>query len=88
MPGFRHHFMLMVFSHFNGSDVFHTFARLNKSIREEIPKAGLLDQDKVLRLNKNAPKINLIKNISYGLSLANNVEFTFDNESNSDRRSD
>lgn len=42
----------------------------------------------MLRLNKNAPKINLIKNISYGLSLANSVEFTFDNESNQERRSE
>ena len=51
-PGFQWNFMLEVFSHFNGSDVFHVFSRLSKKVREELPKAkGALEQEKVLRIN-------------------------------------
>ena len=47
-PGFKKNFILLVFSHFNGADLFHVLSRLNKKLRSELPEAGLLDQEKVL----------------------------------------
>ena len=51
--GFRHNYMLMVMSFFNGSDLYHIFARLNKKIREELPEAGLLEKSAEESLLKN-----------------------------------
>jgi hypothetical protein len=48
--GFKHNYLLMVISYFNGSDLFHVFGRLSKEIREELPSSGLLDQEKSLRV--------------------------------------
>ena len=42
-PGFKKNFILLVFSHFNGADLFHVLSRLNKKLRSELPEAGLLD---------------------------------------------
>lgn len=39
---------LMVFQFFDGSELFHKAALLNKQIRSELPNAGILDQEKVL----------------------------------------
>jgi hypothetical protein len=49
----RFNIMLMVISNFNGSDLLHVFARLNKNLRKEMPKAGLLDQEKLIRVKQN-----------------------------------
>ena len=42
-PGFKKNFILLVFSNFNGADIFHVLSRLNKKLRHELPDAGLLD---------------------------------------------
>ena len=57
--GFRHNFMLMVISFFNGSDLLHVFARLNKEIRKELPDSGLLDQEKILRIRQDTKIDNI-----------------------------
>ena len=44
------HFLLMVFSFLPGPDLFHRIAVLNSKLRKEIPKSGLLDQEKELTL--------------------------------------
>jgi hypothetical protein len=68
----------MVMSCFNGSDLLHIFARLNKKIREELPEAGLLDQKKVLRVKQVVERTKLLQNIKYGLQLATHIDFAFD----------
>jgi len=78
--GLKHHLMLTVMSHFSGSDVFHIFARLSRSIRAELPTAGLLDQEKVIRMKRDASFINLIKKIKYGVSLVDTVDFLFEDK--------
>ena len=42
-PVFKWNYMLLVFSYFNGSDLFHVFSRLSTKVREELPKSGFLD---------------------------------------------
>lgn len=79
-PGFKHNFMLMVFSYFNGSDIFHVFSLLNKSIRDELPTSGLLDQEKILRVKLQPAHKELMNHIAYGLKLADTVDFVY-NES-------
>jgi len=38
------YFRFLVFSYLSGCDLFHKIALLNKSYREKLPSAGLLDQ--------------------------------------------
>jgi len=69
-----------VFSHFNGSDVFHVFGRLSKKVREELPKAkGALVQEKVLRINVELSenKEDIFASMLYGLRLADTIDFCF-----------
>jgi hypothetical protein len=73
MEAFPLHRMLIIFSYLSGADLYHKVSLLNKGIRHSLPKAGLMDQVKLLSY-KEAPKS--YSYLKYALSLVNVVELT------------
>ena len=51
------YFVIMLISNFfSGADLYHVISRLNKRIREKLPGSEHLDQQKVLKVNKDLDK--------------------------------
>ena len=75
--GFKQNYMMMVISYFNGSDLLHIFARLNKSLRAKLPNSGLLDQQKVLRVKQDITLHKILQKIKYGVKLVDKIDFLF-----------
>ena len=68
-----------MFSFLPGNVIFHKIAVLNRNLREELPKSGLLDQEIELSLKVNSlrngnrpPQTN---DLVYGLNLATVINF-------------
>jgi len=85
VPGFRDNLVLLVCSFFNGADLFHVLSRLNWKTRNALPKAGLVDQEKMLTVKPTDNLDNIMTKIKYGLSLANTVNFCFNGTFTSER---
>jgi len=68
-----------VFSYLTGAELFHKIALVNKEIREELPKAEQLDQEKELSLRVHSKRVGLrlpkVDDFNYGFKLANVINF-------------
>ena len=83
----------MVCSFLPGSDIFHKIAVLNKELRGDLPKSGLLDQERELSLRvhskRQGSRTAQSKDFIYGFRLATVINFdSLRNHKNDERALD
>ena len=69
--------MLKTFSYLPGCDLFHKVALTSKSIRQKLPKSGLLDQIRVITVKlptNNYPDLFPVDSFTYALELADSIQ--------------
>ena len=47
----------LIFNYFPGWDLFHKVSVLSRSLREDLPRSGLLEQWKVITVKDNLPNL-------------------------------
>ena len=67
---------LTIVAYLNGPDLLHGIARLSKKVRAQLPESGLLDQTKVVTVNRRQKEMGSAE-LRYALSLVNQVRFSF-----------
>jgi hypothetical protein len=64
----------LILSYLAGWDLFHKISLLSKSMRDDLPKSGLLEQFKVITIKQSLPNSYIAPaSFSYALKLADAI---------------